>query len=97
MSTNPNPPNPHSHSHTETKQVLHRLSRASGHLDAVRKMVEEGQNCSDVLIQLSAVISALNRAGKVLLLDHLKHCVTDAEEGPGAWEEVEDALDKFFR
>ena len=50
----------HRHSHEQTKAVLNRLSRAQGHLDAVRKMVERGEDCSQVLVQLSAVISALN-------------------------------------
>lgn len=50
----------HHHSHAQTKAVLNRLSRAQGHLDAVRKMVERGEDCAEVLVQLSAVISALN-------------------------------------
>ena len=48
----------HHHSHAQTKAVLNRLSRAQGHLDAVRKMVERGEDCAEVLVQLSAVISA---------------------------------------
>ena len=47
----------HHHSHAQTKAVLNRLSRAQGHLDAVRKMVERGEDCAEVLVQLSAVIS----------------------------------------
>ena len=45
----------HTHSHTHTKAVLNRLSRAIGHLESIRRMVEEGRDCSEVLIQLSAV------------------------------------------
>ena len=48
----------HHHSHAQTKAVLNRLSRAQGHLDAVRKMVERGEDCAEVLVQLSAVISS---------------------------------------
>ena len=40
---------PHHHSHQQTKAVLNRLSRAQGHLDAVRKMVERGEDCAEVL------------------------------------------------
>ena len=47
----------HHHSHAQTKAVLNRLSRAQGHLDAVRKMVERGEDCAEVLVQLSAVSS----------------------------------------
>lgn len=72
----------HTHSHAHTKAVLNRLSRAIGHLERVRKMVEDGQDCSEVLIQLAAVRSALTNTGKVILKDHIDHCIVDAvEEG----------------
>ena len=45
----------HTHTHTNTKAVLNRLSRAIGHLESIKRMVEEGRDCSEVLIQLSAV------------------------------------------
>ena len=57
----------HTHSHTHTKAVLNRLSRAIGHLESIRRMVEEGRDCSEVLIQLSAVKAAINNTGKVRL------------------------------
>ena len=66
--------------HHDTKQVLNRLSRAIGHLEAVKKMVEEGQDCSQVLIQLAAVKSALNNTGKIILKDHINHCIVEAVE-----------------
>ena len=46
---------PHHHSHAQTKAVLNRLSRAIGHMESIKRMVEEGRDCSEVLIQLSAV------------------------------------------
>ena len=68
----------HSHTHTNTKAVLNRLSRAIGHLTAVRGMVEQGRDCSEVLIQLAAVRSAINSTCEVILKDHLEHCIVDA-------------------
>ena len=50
----------HVHSHAHTKAVLNRLSRAIGHLESIRRMVEDGRDCTEVLIQLSAVKSAIN-------------------------------------
>ncbi len=41
--------------HAHTAAVINRLSRAIGHLNAVKKMTEDGRDCSEVLIQLSAV------------------------------------------
>ena len=70
----------HTHEHTHTKAVLDRLSRAIGHLNGVRSMVEEGRDCSEVLIQLVAVRSALNATSRIILQDHMDHCVVDAIE-----------------
>ena len=67
-----------SHSHTQSKAVVNRLSRAIGHLESVKRMVEEGRDCADVLIQLAAVRSALNGTAKVILKDHMRHCMVDA-------------------
>lgn len=75
----------HSHTHENTKAVLNRLSRAIGHLESVRNMVEDGRDCSEVLVQIAAVRSAINNIGKVILEDHIRHCIVDAvEEGDAA-------------
>lgn len=68
----------HTHSHTQTKAVLNRMSRAIGHMEAVKKMIEEGRDCSEVLTQIAAVKSSINNIGKIILQDHIEHCVVDA-------------------
>ena len=90
---------PHTHSHTQTKAVRNRLSRAQGHLESVRKMVERGEDCTEVLVQLAAVISALNSTGRVILKDHIAHCIVDAgEDGDtAAIDSLNDAIDRFMR
>lgn len=87
------------HHHENTQAVLNRLSRAIGHLEAVKRMVEEGRDCSEVLIQLSAVRSAINNIGKIVLRDHISHCVVDAVETGDQKEldDLNDAIDKFLK
>jgi DNA-binding FrmR family transcriptional regulator len=89
----------HVHSHAQTKAVLNRLSRAIGHLESIRKMVEDGRDCSEVLIQLSAVKSAINNTGKIILQDHIEHCIVDAVENGDreAIKELERAIDRFMK
>ena len=89
----------HTHSHEHTKEVSNRLARAIGHLQKVKQMVENGDDCSDVLIQLAAVKSALNNTGKVILKDHLDHCIVHAvEKGATAMlDEFNKAIDKFVK
>ena len=89
----------HTHSHTQTKVVLNRLSRAIGHLNAVKRMVEQGRDCSDVLIQLSAVNSALQGVSKIILKDHIEHCLVEAvkEDDKEAIDKLKEAIDKFVK
>lgn len=89
----------HTHEHTKSKAVLNRLSRAQGHLEAVRRMVERGDDCTEVLVQLSAVISALNSTGRLVLKDHISHCIVDAveENDQEALDKLEAAIDRFMR
>ena len=89
----------HTHTHENTKAVLNRLSRAIGHLESIRRMVEDGRDCSEVLIQLSAVKSAITNTGKVILQDHIQHCLVDAIES-GDMETIEElnkAIDRFIK
>ena len=70
----------HVHSHAQTKAVLNRIAKAIGHLEAISHMIEEGRDCSEVLIQIAAVRSAINNTGKVILQDHINHCIVEAVE-----------------
>ena len=90
---------PHHHSHAQTKAVLNRLSRAIGHMESIKRMVEDGRDCSEVLIQLSAVKSAINNTGKIILQDHIEHCIVDAVEhgDRDAIKELEKAIDRFMK
>lgn len=85
--------------HHDTQEIIHRLSRAIGHLEAVRRMVEKGRDCSEVLIQLAAVKSAINNTGKVILKDHINHCIVDAVETgeQKALDDLSTAIDRFIK
>ena len=89
----------HTHSHTQTRAVINRLARAIGHLNSVKRMVEDGRDCTEVLVQLAAVQSALNGTAKVILKDHIEHCLTDAvEQGDRrAIEDLNTAIERFLR
>ncbi|MBR4549522.1 MAG: metal-sensing transcriptional repressor [Oscillospiraceae bacterium] len=84
----------HSHTHTQTKAVLNRLARAIGHLESVKRMVEEGRDCTEVLVQLAAVRSALSGTARVILKDHLEHCVSGGDSAD--LQALNEAIDKFM-
>ena len=89
----------HGHIHENQKAVVNRLARAIGHLEKVKRMVEEGHDCTEVLVQLAAVRSALDNTGKVILKDHMRHCMVDAVTA-GDTDSIDDlcsAIDKFMK
>ena len=88
------------HTHTQTKGVINRLARVEGHVRSIKEMVIRERDCSEILIQLAAVESALRRTGKLILEDHLEHCITDAindGDQKEALANFKDALTKFIR
>ena len=89
----------HHHSPEHIKEVSNRLARAIGHLQKVKQMVENDDDCSEVLIQLAAVKSAINNTGKVILKNHMEHCIVHAvEDGDTEMlDELSDAIDKFMK
>ena len=78
---------------------MNRLARISGHLEAIKRMIEDGRDCSDVLIQLSAVDSAIVSVSKVILKDHIDHCIVDAihENDLEAVENLKKAISTFVK
>lgn len=65
-------------SEARTAELVRRLRRAEGQVGAIRRMVENDQDCVDVLLQIAAVRGALGKAAQVLLGSHVETCVTDA-------------------
>ncbi len=87
------------HQHPQAKAVSNRLARAIGHLESVKGMIDRGEDCSQVLIQLAAVKSAINNAGKVILMDHISHCIVDAVKDGDLKkiDELNEAIKQFIK
>ncbi|MFN4001938.1 metal-sensitive transcriptional regulator [Microcella sp.] len=78
----------------EAKKITNRLRRAQGQLGAVLAMIDDGRDCRDIVTQLSAASSAIDRAGFAIIASALKECLRDGENG-GDPVEVAD-LEKLF-
>lgn len=87
------------HHHENSKAVINRLSRAIGQLELVKRMVAEDKDCSEVLIQLASAKSQVNNVGKLILKDHINHCVVHAieTEDQKVLEDLSIAIDKFMK
>lgn len=89
----------HVHSDQEKKAVINRLSRAIGHLQSIKSMVENDRDCSEILIQLAAVKSAVNNTGKLVLKEHIAHCIVEAIESGDeeSLRQLNKAIDSFVK
>lgn len=90
----------HVHNHPNKKKVVNRLARIEGHVRSIKTMVDNDRDCSEVLIQIAAVRKALDNTAKVILKDHLEHCILHAiEKGEGnkSLEDFEAAIDQYLR
>ena len=63
------------------RRLVNRISRAAGHLNAIKKMIEEERCADDVLIQLAAARSAVGQISAKILEEHLADCMTSCMEG----------------
>ena len=89
----------HFHGHTNTRAVKNRLARVIGHLHAVERMVNDERDCAEILIQLAAVRSALNNVCKMILREHMDHCVVEAirDNDTHSIEELNKAIDLLMK
>jgi len=101
MSDDPNGHHHHTHAHSEAEQRAwtNRILKIIGHLQAVKRMIENEKDCNELLIQLAAIKSAVNSTGKAILKSHLEHCIIEAVN-QGDMQEVEElskAIDSFIK
>ncbi|MDD6187304.1 MAG: metal-sensitive transcriptional regulator [Oscillospiraceae bacterium] len=59
------------------ENVVKRLSRIEGQIRGIKEMGVNGASCTDILMQISAVQSALKQVSKIVMMDHLEHCVVE--------------------
>ncbi len=86
----------------ERRDLLNRLARIEGQVRGIQRMVDEDKYCVDILTQLSAVTTALDRVGLKVLDSHVQGCVRDAmvsggEEAEAKAEELLEAVERFAR
>jgi DNA-binding FrmR family transcriptional regulator len=86
--------------HRQTKTVADQLARTAGHVGSIKRMVEDGRPCPDVLIQIAAARAGLDRVARLVLADHVESCLRGAANNGDAdeeWARLKQALDTFVR
>ena len=85
----------------DKEKLQKRLRRIEGQVRGIQRMVDEEAYCVDILTQVASVVSALEKAGAILLKDHVEHCVRESiEKGEGTDEKIGEltvAVERFLR
>ena len=88
------------HTCAHSADVTRRLSRIEGQIKGVREMVADGRQCEELLMQLSPVSAAVTQAARLILTEHLEHCIAHGfavGDQEGVLESLEQAVDQFAR
>ena len=79
----------------EKKMIVNRISKLTGHLESVRKMIEREEDPYEILVQLSAVRSAVNSTGREILKNYLCQCMAEGDEN--STEQINKTIDSFIK
>lgn len=80
--------------------IIKRLKRIEGQVKGIQKMVEEERYCVDILTQISAIRSAINKVGSIILENHMKGCVSQSIKEGDSEEMIDElmkTIDKFVK
>lgn len=77
------------------EDILNRLKKIEGQVKGVHKMVSEEKCCNDVMVQISAVRSAMNKVGGIMMDNYIKSCLKEAAEGEKA--DIDDLINNIVK
>lgn len=84
--------------HNERRKLISRLRRIEGQVRGLQRMIEEEEDCTDVITQLSAARGALDRVGFIILSHRMEDCLRKKlERGETDGESLQDAMKLFLR
>ncbi len=81
-------------------EVLNRLKTIKGHLSGIEKMVEDGKSCEEILLQIAAVRSSVEKTGLMLLEEHAVECLVEdiaSKESKEKLERIISTIIKFMK
>lgn len=87
----------------DKEALIKRLKRIEGQVKGIQNMVEEERYCVDILVQISAIRSAINKVGTLILDNHVKGCVMssikndDTEQAEETIDELINTINKFTK
>jgi CsoR family transcriptional regulator, copper-sensing transcriptional repressor len=82
---------------TDKSDIIKRLRRVEGQIKGIQRMIENEQQCNDILIQIAAVRAAINKVGGLILENYSKKCITTAAQNNFEDEKIDDLIDTILK
>ncbi|MCP2520617.1 metal-sensitive transcriptional regulator [Candidatus Aminicenantes bacterium AC-335-A11] len=79
------------------EELIIRLKKIEGQIKGVLKMIEEGRDCDEILIQVASLRSAVNKIGVIILENYLKMCINKINKEKMDFEEIENFFEIFSK
>jgi DNA-binding FrmR family transcriptional regulator len=86
--------------HSRSDDVISRLNKIGGHVQGVARMVGQDKPCDEILLQISAIQSALSKVGQIVLVNHIEECIVQRINDAALKDEIRHftaALSHFIR
>lgn len=77
--------------------ILNRMKKIEGQAKGIQKMIEEDKCCGDIMVQISAIRSAINRVGGFIMDRYIKECLKDSLRNDKDGEKVEEVIETIVK
>ena len=82
------------HKEEAKKDLLNRLKTLKGHIGGIERMIEEDEDCIDVLVQIAAIKSSIDKVGQAIIEDYAHECIVDSMDED---DDIEEAVKETIK
>jgi DNA-binding FrmR family transcriptional regulator len=79
------------------EDILNRMKKIEGQAKGIQKMIEEDKCCGDIMIQISAIRSAINKVGGLIIDRYIKECLRESIKEQDSDRSIEAIIDTIVR
>lgn len=79
------------------EDILNRMKKIEGQAKGIQKMIDEEKCCGDIMIQISAIRSAINSVGGLIMDRYIKECLAESLKKNNNEEKIEEVIDTIVK
>ncbi len=79
------------------EDILNRMRKIEGQAKGIQKMIDEDKCCGDIMVQISAIRSAINRVGGLIMDRYIKECLRESLQKDNSDESIEEVIETIVK